>query len=474
MSSEKDTYMLLLHPSRKLTSKRDLLYRRELLTPSLGLAAISAYCRGENISCQIIDLRLPHRTVEDVVDCLKRRKPILVGITAFTDDIVCAGKLASFIKRSFPEQKIAVGGPHATCLPEQTLKEFSAFDFVIVGEGEKTVVDLTHALQSNNQGDLLNVKGIALRDNGKVVLLPAQPVIEDLDTLPNPAWDLFELEHYSRFLMVNASRGCPYHCYFCNPNYLGKPRLRKGNKVADEIEYLLRRFDIQKIQFADATMGISKQFIIDICDSLIARDLSKVIQWICETRADKLDRVLLEKMKKAGCKLISLGAESGSERILSEVIHKAEGRDDIARAVSTAKEIGLKVRCFFTLGHPGETEAEIMKTLRFATELNPDLVSFGLVVPYPGTELREMAKKCVQGTKILHNQWDEYNQLQYSCYETQEFTLKELKKRQAEAYFYFYSRHPLKALSLLSDIWGYTPVAIAKIFAKLWSALLRR
>jgi radical SAM superfamily enzyme YgiQ (UPF0313 family) len=156
-------------------------------------------------------------------------------------------------------------------------------------------------------------------------------------------------------------------------------------------------------------------------------------------------------MKRAGCKWIAIGVESGSERLLKEVIKKGETKEDIKRGAGLIKKSEIGIRCFFILGHYTETEKEIKETIRFALELNPDSLSFGLIVPNPGSELRKMAEKGLGGMKILSNQWNRYNQIDYDCYEQGNLSIEELKKWQARAYWDFYLRHPLKGVKLFFD-----------------------
>ena len=195
------------------------------------------------------------------------------------------------------------------------------------------------------------------------------------------------------------------------------------------------------------------------------RGLHKRIEWDCETRADAVSRPLLEKMKEAGCRWIALGAETGNERILREVVRKSESKEQIRQAVKLARDIGLKVRCFFILGHHTETEGTIKETIRFALQLNPDALSFGLMVPNPGSAIRRIAMAGSSGVKILHNRWEHYNQFDYDCYELDNLPLADLKKWRSQAYFTFYMHHPLKALSLFFDRSGYNYnlKALAKI-----------
>lgn len=449
--------ILLIHPSKKLLGKEDPIYTHESLTPALGLGVLSGYLRSKGVECKIIDLRLPHRSMEDVYRYIDETRPVLVGITGFTTEAPAAAAVAEKIKVRWPHLSIALGGPHATAVPEEVLSDYPSIDMCVVGEGEETTLQLLKTL-SGQGDDLSQVRGIAYRTHPSMVKVnKPRPQIDNLDSLPFPAWDLFEIKYYNDIFMVSSSRGCPYPCYFCTPSYLGrKTRVRDFRKVADEIEHIVKKYDARKIQFADATLSLMEENTHRLCQEIIDRGLNGKIEWVCETRADSVTQPLLEKMKEAGCKWIALGVETGDERILREVIKKGETKGHIRNAVRLAKNVGIKVRCFFLLGHYTETTETIQNTIDFAIELNPDALSFGLLVPNPGSQFRKMAAEGKGGMRVRHNRWEDYNQFNYDCYELESLPVAELKKWQSKAYYLFYMRHPVKGLRLFIDDAGYS------------------
>lgn len=453
----KKTSFILIHPSNKVFGKRDNLYTNESLAPSLGLAMIAAYCREKEFTPKIIDLRLPHWSVDAALHTIKQQHPLFVGITAFTNEIVQAAKLAEIIKEQYPDLPIVVGGPHASIIPESTLNEFKGFDIAVIGEGEDTTLEIAKILGSEGESGLMHVPGIALRmNNGDIKLTSPRPIIDDINELPFPGWDLFELSFYNHLFVVSTSRGCPFSCYFCSLGYLGRRvRVKNSLKVVDEIEYLVNNFQVEKIQFSDATLSLIGEQTFIMCDEIIKRGLHSKIQWDCETRADSINQKLLKKMKEAGCRWVALGVETGNEKILREIVKKGETKEQIKKTVSLIKQVGIKVRCFFILGHYTETRETIKETIRFALQLNPDALSFGLMVPNPGSEIRRIAEKNDSGLRILNNRWQNYNQFDYDCFESIDIPLKELKKWRSNAYFSFYLHHPIKALCLFLDSSGY-------------------
>lgn len=466
--------ILFIHPSKKVIHKQDTFYSREYFTPSLGIGIIAACLQQKGMKVSVIDLRLPHRNMADVLTAARHKKPLFIGITAFTNEIPAAGKIAHIIKDEQISSPVVLGGPHVTVLPEETLKEFPAIDAAVIGEGEETTPELADALQNKN--DLNNIAGIAFRRDGRVYVNEKKNSPVDINNVPSPAWELFEIQHYTGPFMISASRGCPYPCYFCTPNYLGRARVREPQKVVDEIERDVELFGARSFQFADATLSLLEGKTAVLCDEIMKRGLSGKIAWDCETRADKLDLELLKKMKEAGCRCIALGVESGSEGILKEVIKKGETKEEIRNAVELVKKSGISVRCFFLIGHYTETSDTIKETIQFALELNPDALSFGIVVPNPGTKLRALAEEGRGELKILHNRWEEYSQINFSCMESSNLPLNQLKYWQSRAYFTYYSRHPIKALKLFFPSSGYNyspkglflaPLELLKNFLKI-------
>ena len=164
--------------------------------------------------------------------------------------------------------------------------------------------------------------------------------------------------------------------------------------------------------------------------------------------------------------------ETGNEKILKEVIKKSTTKDDIRRAVKIARNLGIKVRCFFTLGHLGETRETIKETVDFALELNPDALSFGLMVPIPGSEFRELAEQGKGGLKINKKDWTTYNQFSFDCVESETLSNADLKRLRADALMRFYFHHPGKALKLFFDKSSYN--YNLKSFFKLIGVLLKQ
>ena len=305
---------------------------------------------------------------------------------------------------------VVLMGQHPTARPEACLSEINV-DFVVVGEPENTVSELVDALAAGKQ-DFRDVNGLGFKENGKVTLTGKREFIENLDSLPFPARHLLPMKVYNEavkenplrgeiskpWTIVTTTRGCPYSCVFCSVCILwGRTwRARSPKNVVDELEQVVKIYNVRQVDFYDENMTLDKKRMADICDQIVERGLH--IEWFTPNgvRADTLDEPLLRKMKKSGCKKIRVAPESGVQRIVNEVIGKNLDLKKVEQAVILCKKVGIKVGCFFVLGVIGETKADIEETIKFAYKLRSlgaDSLIFSIAMPLYGTVLYEQAKE---------------------------------------------------------------------------------
>jgi len=313
------------------------------------------------------------------------------------------------IKNTAYQGRIALAGTHITVLYEEVLKSCPELDFALVGEYDWTVPALMQSLEKPGK-----VKGVAFLSRDQVVFNGRQPVIENLDALP------FVSKVYQKFLNVNhyfyalakhpmiqilSSRGCPFRCSFCQyPQTMGgrKYRTRSPENFVDELEFIQREMgEIQEIFIEDDTFTVDKKRVEKICDLIVARGLK--LTWSCNARAD-VPFHILEKMKKAGCRLLVVGYESGNDQILKN-INKGITLEQSRAFARHTKQLGLKVFGCFIIGLTGETRATIEDTFVFAKETDADMVFFQQAVPFPGTEFYRYCED--EGMLRTHdfNQW---------------------------------------------------------------------
>ncbi|MEW6062905.1 MAG: radical SAM protein [Nanoarchaeota archaeon] len=402
----------------------------------LGIAYIASYLRENNFSVGLIDLRYYGNKWQNVIEnVIKREAPRFVGIPCVTPTILEVMKISEIVKRINPGIKVVWGGPHPSALPEECMK-FKYVDMITIGEGEETFKELISGKR------LSQIKGLCYRDKkDKVKINPRRALIQNLDKLPWPAYDMLPLERYGnpflgKSLIMVTGRGCPYNCAFCSSKVIhqGKYRVRSPKNVVDEIEYLYKKYNVKKIMFVDDTFTAYPQRTMEICKELIRRGIK--IEWACDTRVNFITEELLRIMKKAGCRLVKFGVESGDQKILN-IIHKGITLEQVRRAVALAKKVGLQTHGFFIIGHPYDTKETIMKTIRFAKELKLDYAQFSVMTPLPGTEVLTMAEHD-KGIKLLTKDWWRFQRYGRPVIELPSVSAKELTYYHKLAYRSFY------------------------------------
>ena len=404
----------------------------------LGLAYVAACLKRDGHDVRAIDAKSEGLSLSAVVDRLREIDPQLVGITAMTHEIVLAGRLCRDIKAALPECVTMVGGPHTTALPDDTLAEFPAIDVAVRGEGEHTACEFAAAIDGGNPRHMWSsIAGLAYRDDGQVVRNADRPFIRDLDSLPFPAWELFPKPPNGWGLY--AGRGCPFRCAFCQRVLGSRIRLRSVDSVMAEIDELEARTGQRQSWFQDETFGVNSRWTHDLLDRLIERNRRRgyVWNWKANSRANLADRALYRKMKHAGCRMLDFGIESGNPEILRR-IHKSITLTQARRAIAAARAAGLRTNAFFIIGHPGETWSTAMQTVRFAPLAGADTIAVGVMVPYPGTEIWEMARRRQWGYRILTRDWQCYDKYFGNALASRHLTHRQMEFLQSLTYLSFY------------------------------------
>ena len=290
--------------------------------PRTALAMIAAYLRDAGVEVGVLDCKFDRLDYDQALERICCFSPNIVGFTAFTNEIVQAARLAAMVKQWNGNILTAIGGVHVTSLPERTLREFPSFDYGVVGEGEVTLLELVRSPDPAS-GPVPGVHRID--ENGKYIDGGKRARIKDLDSLPQPAWDLFRpAGEYT----VQTSRGCPYHCSFCmNPNGR-KVRVRSAENVLKELEIIVELAENPKICFGDEVFTMYRDRAEAICRGIIERGLRERMRWYAMAHAKFMDYDRAKMMKEAGCCLVGVGAEAGSDERLRE-IGKAITMDDV-------------------------------------------------------------------------------------------------------------------------------------------------
>jgi len=435
--------------------------------PRTALASLAAFLRASGIDVCVLDCKFDRLDYSAAVEKIVSACPDVVGFTAFTNEIIQAAHLAELVKQQDPRITTVIGGVHVTALPEQTMREFTTFDFGVVGEGEETLVEFLQARRDGAEPQ--SIQGLCFLDTGgNFVAGPPRRRISDIDSLPMPAWDMFAP---GREYGLQTSRGCPFVCPFCMNPHGRTVRPRSVEKVLDEIAWLVENRSPRNILICDEAFTIKRPRTMEICRGLIDRGLSDRIRWRCHTHVRSIDLEMVTLMKQAGCVEIGIGAESGNEEILAKT-GKGITTTDIVSAAEILRQARMPFQAFFILGHPDETPQTAGETIDFAVRLNPTLPVFGIMVPYPGTEIGRMAAEGDGGYILQARDWNDYNKQLGNAVSIRGLERKTLERMQFRGYLKVFIRNR-RFGDLLKFIWRYRREGIAMI-AKSARRIFRR
>lgn len=340
---------------------------------------------------RILDIVALNMIGEEVRGYLRDFKPGIVGITAMTPTIVGALETARIARE---EGAVTVlGGAQMSIYPKETLS-YPFVDYGVNGEGEHVMSELANALE--NKTDVGSIEGLIYKkDDDVCVNDPA--IIDDLDALPFPAYDLLPMEKYDSIIGLHpvstmiSTRGCPCKCHFCFKRPADRNfRCRSPKSVVDEMEYLTEKYALREIMFYDDVMTLRRSHVVGICEEILSRNLK--IKWETPTRINEVDKELLELMYRAGCIRLRYGIESGNEDIL-KLMNKNIDLAQARQVFEMTRDIGIEVFAYFMIGYAHDTESSVQETIDIALDLNPDLVMFTVVTPLPGTPLYALARE---------------------------------------------------------------------------------
>jgi len=414
--------------------------------PAIGIAYVAGYLRQSGIACSVIDGKLARRTVQDTINELIERRPRILGLSAMTHMIVTTHKIAAAVKAACPETIVVLGGFHGSFLPERTLREFPSFDYVIVGEGEIAFAKFVRAVLSGL--DPSDIPGVASRQSGQVRMNGRGEVPANLDELGMPAWDLFPP---ARMYPVMTQRGCPFACNFCSRPYGRKNRRRSIPHVLAEIKRNVERFGCTVTDFYDETFTVRKEHVAKLCEAIIAEGVHRKVRFWAYVHANTIDLPTARLMKAANFSEVGFGVESGNPQIMRQM-KKGVGSEDVLRAVRVLRRAKLKFAAYFIIGHPHETVDSVRDTIRLATRINPDSVAFGLMVPYPGSKIWEMATRGEGGYKIISVNWEDFNKQIGNALELDTLPRKTMERLQLQAYLTVYLRN-LRFKEMAEAVW---------------------
>ena len=406
---------------------------RDIFYPSAALLYLAGAFRAHNHSAVILDFnnKVVHEAAlrEDHVEYCKRvilktigkEKPNLIGLNVlFSGTFPDVLKFTQVIRKKYPKIKIAIGGIHPTSYYKEILTNCSEIDYVAIGEGEMTLLKLIKCLENKNFEGLKNIKSFAYRDeSGKIHCNLEKEFIEDLDSIPLPAWDLIDFKNFEMKLdtyynpknlpfknkaAIFSSRACPLECNFCDMFLVmgRKHRKRSVAKIADELELLVKEHGVTYFSFMDDQLTLNRGHILELCDEILKRKLNIQFDapngvWINSLRDD-----VVGKLAEAGLAMCNLAIEHGNDYIRNKIIGKNLERDKIFEAANYLKKYNVLSGGFFIMGFPEDTNDTLQDTYDMMQELQLDKMAVNTAVPFPGTTLFKQVIK----DKLLVNKWN--------------------------------------------------------------------
>lgn len=382
--------------------------------PPLGLCYLASYYFAygrANVEIEIQDNR-PNASIESIAG--KVRGADLVGISCLTQEFNKVVALCKEIKGKYGIP-IILGGHHVSDLPHILPSEA---DIAVLGEGEQTMLELLELYERYGfqKERLKEIKGIAYHDEGGVELTGSRELVEPLDTIPPPARHLLELKRYLRPRWVfgteykvgthiMTSRGCPYKCVFCSASSFWKrARFFSAEYVVSEISDLIQRYNVKAINIYDDLFLANRLRARKIAELIDKQGITREVELFMQARANLIDEQACELMKQMNVVLVSLGIETGSEKILRYLKKGTVTVEDNRRAVKLCREYGMSVDVSLMIGSPGETSDDLLETVSFVKDLDiRGYIQIFLATPFPGTELWEYAK--LRGVVDEHMDW---------------------------------------------------------------------
>jgi radical SAM superfamily enzyme YgiQ (UPF0313 family) len=428
--------------------------RSYVVTPSLGLGYIASVLRNKGHDVKILHCIKEKMTFDGFAEFLEANKFDVIGIQMFTYDLAPAIKHLKIIKQKLPNAITVVGGYHPSGAPRDVLHEVADADYGFISEVE---IGFPIFLEEvvKEKPDMSVVPNLIYR-KGEVCIVNEIKLIDDLDIIPFPAWDLMDPREYPDAphggfaksfptAPIMITRGCPLKCTFCAGRSITfEVRKRSIKNVIEEIEYLKENFDVIDFLIEDENFTLHRKLVKEFCETIIEKKLG--ITWSCPSgiRLDTINPEMLKMMEASGCYSVAVGVEFGSDRI-HQITKKKLTIEKIERKMSLFKDVNIKTTGFFLFGVPGETKDEMLETIQFSKKLPLDRAQFNNFMPLPGTEIFDDLKK-----KGIAFDYDNYF-VHDVAYVPEGMTLKDMKKLQRSAYLGFYFR-PKIIMAILAEI----------------------
>ncbi len=450
-------HILFVHPLGYKPDKASSdISRIANITPPLGLASMCAYLAQNRISSDIIDCYAHPDSDSKIMEYILREQPDFLGFSCSTSTFLDGVRLASMARTIKPDIKVIFGGAHVSALKERIIDDYTDIDFVVVGEGEQTILELVESHGS----DPSKIKSIVYRSReGSSCFTGYRKNLLDLDLLPFPAYEKLHgypekyklpIFNYPRTPHSSciSSRGCPYSCSYCDRSVFRKSfRYNSAEYLYDHFKYLNSNFGIKHVNFYDDQFTFNKKRVIRFCELMLHGDLR--MSFNCAARAEHLDLELVTAMKAAGCWMISLGIETGDENLLAQ--HRQNANLEMLKGkIKMIKKAGIRVKALLMMGLPGESEQSIKKSKKYVFSLPIDDFNLAKFTPFPGSPIYQQIKSGADlGT--FNESWEDMDCMEFL------FVPKGITKSRLDQLFIdFYRSHFMRhkvLLGYISMIW---------------------
>ena len=440
--------ILLVHPLgyRADAAKRDI-SRIANIMPPLGLASIAAYLEQHGFAADIVDCYARPDSDRAIRDYLLEQRPAFIGLSCTTSSFLDGIRIATMARGLLPGVRTVFGGPHVSALKEGLFPGYPAMDFAVIGEGEETM----RQLLLKGCDDPASVKGIIYRAGGEAVFTgyPEQALV--LDELPFPAYEklagfpssyMLPIFNYPKTPNTSciSSRGCPYACSYCDRSVFRRSfRYNSAEYLYEHLRYLRERFGIRHINFYDDQFTFNRQRVEDFTALMTERPLGMTFN--CAVRAEHIDRPLVDRMRNAGCWMMSLGIETGDAELLAQ--HRQN--PDLAmrsEKIRMIKDAGIRTKGLLMIGLPGETEQSIRKSMDYVFSLPIDDFNLAKFTPFPGSPIYDNIRELGE----FDEDWEKMDCMNFL------FVTKGMTRERLESLFQEFYRNHFKRHKVL---WGY-------------------
>jgi len=432
----------------------------EYCPPPTTLLILAAYVERElpDIEIEVLDCQAERMNWNGLTKYIESSDPSMVLTSGFTCNTYSCVRTSETAKQVNEDITTVVGGIHFSSVPEESLVNFPEIDYIIRGEGEQTLVDLIKTL--NNGKKIDEVKGISFRHKEKIIHTPSRPFINNLDSLPYPAYHLIEdyIKHYhfsmmagrnTRYMVLEGARGCEYKCSFCTQwnHWGGMWRTKSIKRIADEIEYLNERFGGVFLWFTDDHTKLKVRGK-KLHDELKHRKCKDDVMLFFQARTDDVARYpdVIKKLREVGTYWIMCGVESHSKEVLEE-FKKGTKTPDAYQAMKILNENDVFSHAMFVIGSRRDNHESIEQLRQFSSDIGPDFAIYTALTPFPGTIYFENAKKNGWIKDFNYSNYD----MAHAIMPTETLTRKEVQQELWECYRHFYGSYRKNIANIFSS-----------------------